>query len=63
MCLVGDISRLEIEATAAREMATTQRIRADEAIADAGRAHRRAMAAIDDARETRDSKFFPLVQL
>lgn len=58
--LLGDRSRLEIEGAAAHEMASTQRIRADEATADAERAHQRAMAAIHEAREARDGKFSKL---
>ncbi len=54
---VGDISRLEVEGAAARETSATQRIRADEAAAEAERAHRRAIAASDDARVARESEF------
>lgn len=37
-------------------MAATQRIRADDATAEAERANQRAMAVIDDARKIHDSE-------
>lgn len=53
---IGEISRLEVEGSAAQKMASMQQNRANDAAADAERANTRAGAAMNDAQEARDRK-------